>query len=200
MTARAPIRRLRRVLAVVAVLLLVATVGACGIPADDEPRAISPDNVPPEAETEAPTEDGATVPAAIWFTRIDGTRELLTRTVREVAATGSAPSPVTVLEALFEGPPNDDVATSIPAGTAVGPGGAELEQGLLTVDLNDAIDNIRGDSAWFAYGQMVCTVAELPGVEGVQFSIEGVTRPSPQGDGVSTDTPLTCEAYDNLRA
>jgi spore germination protein GerM len=199
MTPTAPTRRLRRGLAVVTGLLLGATVGACGIPADDEPRAISPDNVPPEAENEAPPEEGATVPAAIWFTRIDGTRELLTRTMHDVAATGSAPSPVTVLETLFEGPPSDDVATSIPAGTAVGPGGADLDQGLLTVDLNDAIDNIRGERAWFAYGQMVCTVSELPGVEGVQFSIEGVTRPSPQGDGVSTNTPLTCEAYDNLR-
>jgi spore germination protein GerM len=200
MTATAPTRRRpRRRPAAAAVLLLGASVAACGIPADDDPRAISPDNVPPEAETEAPAEDGATEVAAIWFTRSDGSRELLTRTEQEVAASGAAPSPASVLEALFEGPPNEDVGTSIPTRTALGPGGAELTQGLLTVDLNDAINDVLGERASLAYGQMVCSVDELPGVEGVRFSFEGRTRPSPRGDGVTTETPLTCEAYDNLR-
>jgi spore germination protein GerM len=195
-----PHRRTRRLLAAVAALLLGATAGACGIPADDDPRAISPDNVPPEAEAETQPEEGATVvPAAIWFTRSDGTRSLLARTQQQVAATGSAPSAATVLDALFEGPPNDDVGTSIPAPTAVGPRGAELVRGLLTVDLNDGINDVRGDGAALSYGQMVCTVDELPGVEGVLFTFEGESRPSPRGDGVATDTPLTCEDYDNLR-
>jgi spore germination protein GerM len=192
-----PPRRARRILAVSAALLLAAALGGCGIPADDDPRAISPDNVPPEAELETQPEEGATVAAAIWFTRSDG--ELLARTEQQVAATGSAPSAVTVLEALFEGPPSDDVGTSIPSRTAVGPGGAELVRGLLTVDLNDAINDVLGERASVAYGQMVCTVDELPGVEGVRFSFEGETRPSPQGDGVTTDAPLTCEDYANLR-
>lgn len=200
MTAPAPPRRrTRRTLAATAALLLGATVGACGIPADDDPRTISPENVPPEAETETPPEEGATVVAAIWFTRSDGRRDLLTRTEQEVAATGSAPSPATVLEALFEGPPSEDVGTSIPVGTAVGPGGAEQVGGLLTVDLNDAINDVLGERASSAYGQMVCTVDELPGVDGVEFSFEGETRPSPRGDGVTTNAPLTCDAYDNLR-
>jgi spore germination protein GerM len=194
-----PHRRTRRLLTAAAALLLAATAGACGIPADDDPRAISPDNVPPEAEAEAQPEEGARVPAAIWFTRSDGTRSLLARTQQQVAATGSAPSAATVLDALFEGPLSDDVGTSIPAPTAVGPGGAELARGVLTVDLNDGINDVRGDGAVLSYGQMVCTVDELPGVEGVLFTFEGESRPSPRGDGVATDDPLTCEDYNDLR-
>jgi spore germination protein GerM len=189
---------------VLVVLLAAGGVAACGIPADDGPRAISPDNVPVDDEGTATTEEGQTLVAPLFFTRFDGNREELIEVEREVPTGGSSPSPspATVLEALLAGPGEEaeaeHIVTKIPAATALASPPA-LAGGVLTVDLNPAIRNVQSDGARLAYGQLVCTAGALPGVDAVLFTVEGEPLRPPTGDGETSSAPLTCDAYANLR-
>jgi spore germination protein GerM len=186
----------------VACLVAVGMLGACGIPADDEPRAISPDSVPDDAEETTPTDASDTLQADLYFTRFDGDRNVLVRTEREVPAGGSSstPTPATVLEALLAGPQEADasanIVTSIPAGTSLA--STMLAGDILVVDLNAAISGVQADGARLAFGQMVCTATALAEVGSVRFTVEGAPLAPPTGDGETSDAPLTCDAYDNL--
>lgn len=183
----------------------LALVAGCGIPADDEPRAVSREQVPDDLEepSEGQTE-GRTVTATLYFTRYDGNRDNLAGVDRQVPTSGAATaaSPSTVLEALLGGPTTDEEAdnllTKIPADTALdgqpelGPGGT------LTVRLNGAINRVQGDGARLAFGQMVCSVDPLPQVDDVLFAVEGEPFQAPNGEGETSSEPLTCESYANL--
>jgi spore germination protein GerM len=192
--------------ALAAVLLLVGGAAACGIPADDTPRAISQEQVPDDLESEGDVaDDGQTLLADLYFTRFDDSRDNLVTVEREVPTGGSSstPTPATVLEALLAGvqdddPGAEDIVTKIPADTAL-VGQPDLVDGVLTVDLNSAISGVQGDGARLAYGQMVCTADALDEVRGVLFAIEGQPVQAPTGAGETSDAPLTCESYANLR-
>lgn len=193
----------RSAIAWVAPLLAVVALGSCGIPADDGPRAISPDSVPADEQTTVPTDDGETEPASLYFTRFDGDRNVLVETERRVPAGGSSssPTPSTVLEELLAGPQDTDepadVVTSIPAGTSLA-STPMLRGDVLAVDLNTSISGVQGEGSVLAYGQMVCTVTELAEVASVRFSVEGVPVDPPTGEGEISDEPLTCDAYENV--
>ncbi len=197
--------RARAALAAV-VLLLVGWAAACGIPADDTPRAISQEQVPDDLDSEGDiADDGQTLLADLYFTRFDGSRDNLVSVEREVPTGGSSstPTPATVLEALLAGvqdddPGAEDIVNKIPADTAL-VGQPDLVDGVLTVDLNSAISGVQGDGARLAYGQMVCTADALDEVRGVLFAIEGQPVQAPTGAGETSDAPLTCESYANLR-
>ncbi len=186
-------------------VLLAGGLAACGIPADDGPRAISQDQAPDDLGGGADvSEDGQTLLATLYFAQFGGERDNLVTLEREVPTGGSSstPTPATVLEALLAGVPDDGeetdtMVTRIPAGTALA-GQPELVGGLLTVDLNAAIFGVQGDGARVAYGQMVCTADALEEVESVQFTVEGQAVQAPMGDGEASSTPLTCESYANL--
>jgi spore germination protein GerM len=199
--------RSRRVpAAVLGVAVLGAGVlGACGIPADSEPRAITEEQIP-DATTTTPDigDEGQTRSVELYFTRFDGSRDVLTTVQHEVPTGGESglPTPATVLEALLGGVSADDasdpaVVTKIPADTSLA-SQPELNGDILTVDLNNGIRGVQGDGARLAFGQMVCTVDLLADVEGVVFEIEGDPVYPPIGDGETSSAPLTCSSYDNL--
>lgn len=197
-------RRVRALL--VALATAVAVAAGCGIPADDEPRAVSREQVP--GDLEEPPEgqaEGRTVTATLYFTRYDGDRDNLAGVDRQVPASGAdtSASPSTVLEALLDGPTSaeeaDNLLTKIPADTALD-GQPELDRsGTLTVRLNGAINRVQGDGARLAFGQMVCSVDPLPQVDSVLFAVEGQPFQAPNGDGETSSEPLTCDSYANLR-
>jgi spore germination protein GerM len=186
------------------VVVLLGVSAACGIPADDGPRSISDDKTPgtmgdgPEVAA-----DGQTLQAELYFTRFDGRHHNLVPIKRRVPTGGSSstPTPATVLEALLSGVGEDasalDVVTKIPADTGLA-SQPELKDGILTVDLTEAINGVQSDGARLAYGQMVCTVAALDEVESVLFTVEGQPVPPPTGDGDTTNVPLTCASYASL--
>ncbi|HEX5366705.1 MAG TPA: GerMN domain-containing protein [Acidimicrobiales bacterium] len=181
---------------------LVTVLGACGIPADDRPRHIAQEQLP---ATSRPADAGGSEQARavdLWFTRFDGDHDVLTTVTAEVptASESGRPSPAAVLEALLAGVPEDPdpaVVTKIPADTALADPPV-LEGGILTVDLDNGISGVQGDGARLAYGQIVCTVDGLDGVEGVLFTIEGKAVQPPDGRGETGRDPLSCAAYENL--
>jgi len=195
----------RRLTAAVSLAAGLAAAG-CGIPADDGPRDISQDQLP---ATSAPVDvggEGQALAVDLWFTRFDGSRDVLTTVTEEVPTGGESgqPTPATVLDALLGGVPDDpgsdpSVVTKIPADTALA-SQPELRSGILTIDLDHGISGVQGDGARLAYGQMVCTTDALDGVDGVLFTIDGQPLQPPNGQGETGSAPLTCAAYDNLAA
>jgi hypothetical protein len=151
-----------------AAAVLAATAAACGIPADDDPRAISQEGVPEEVQgDDGATSGGETAIANLYFSSFDGNSDRLVAVERDVPSTAgsSAPTPAIVLESLLDGvqpgeAPADTaadapLATKIPDGTALRE--AELAgNGVLSVDLNAAISGVTTPGASLAYGQMVC--------------------------------------------
>lgn len=203
--SRSPTRDRPARLAALAAALVAGLVGACGIPADDEPREITQEELPGTTTTTLEVgEEGQTRSVELWFTRFDGDRDVLTSVEQEVPTGGESgrPTPATVLDALLSGVPTDgdvapDVVTKIPADTALA-SQPELLNGILTVDLDSGISSVQGNGARLAFGQMVCTVDALEGVEGVVFEIEGDPVNPLVGGGETSSAPLTCDAYDNL--
>jgi spore germination protein GerM len=191
---------------------VVLTFTACGIPADESPRAISSDEQTPAVTepTTTTTADGQTLRAELYFTIFDGNRDNLVAVSREVPAGGApTPSPATVLGNLLDGvipgeqasgdvANPDNIVTKIPADTALASQPVLDERGTLTIDLNPAINSAQSDGARLAYGQLVCTATALDEVRDVQFSVEGERVGAPSGEGDNQMTPLTCEDYANL--
>jgi spore germination protein GerM len=194
-----------RARAILGVVLLAVGAAACGIPADDGPRAITQDQRPAELESDSEvTSGGQTLVTDLYFTRFDGSRHNLVPIERAVVTGGSSsrPTPATVLEALLAGVPDDeqasDLVTRIPADTALD-GPPDLDStGVLTVYLSAAISGVQGDGARLAYGQLVCTADALDEVRSVRFAVDGQPVQAPTGEGETSNAPLTCDSYDNL--
>jgi spore germination protein GerM len=195
-----------------AAAVLAAAAAACGIPADDDPRAISQEGVPEEVQgDDGATSGGETAIANLYFSSFDGNSDRLVAVERDVPSTAgsSAPTPAIVLESLLDGvqpgeAPADTaadapLATKIPDGTALRE--AELAgNGVLSVDLNAAISGVTTPGASLAYGQMVCTADELEDVTSVRFTVEGSPVAPPTGDGDTTSRTVTCDDYAALLA
>jgi spore germination protein GerM len=101
--------------------------------------------------------------------------------------------PASVLASLFAGPNASErdaqLDTAIPADVellAARPVGQ-----VLTVDLNDAFDQLTADGLRLAVAQIVSTATDIDGVRSVQLRIDGEPRVWPLGNGELTDRPLT---------
>ncbi|HEX5946623.1 MAG TPA: GerMN domain-containing protein [Acidimicrobiales bacterium] len=209
--ARALPRPRARARMALGVVVLLGSLAACGIPGDEGPRAIDQEQIPDQgAAAGGAPGDGRTALADLYFTTHDGTRDRLVVVQRQVPAGGSAsaPTPSTVLENLLLGTQEGDdpvgdtnlenVVTLIPPQTQLA-SPPELADGILTVDLNTAINGVQGEGARSAYGQLVCTADALVDVRGVLFSIDGEPVNAPTA-GENSGEPLTCDDYANMVA
>ena len=181
---------------VVATSVVMLALAACGLQEDESPRAISDADAPltlgtQPATTVAPA-GAATV--ELWFT----TGDLLQPVVREV----SDRSPEAVLQALLDGVTAEDpsgLSTAIPAETVLND--ASVDGSTLTVDLGPAggaiFNAIAGPGQLAAFGQIVLTALELPGVDGVRFQVDGQPVDAPTQEG-SQPGPLTARHYASL--
>ena len=183
--------------------MAMALIAACGVPADDEPRAISQEQQPSQDLTDD-TSDGQTGPATLYLVRFDGTNNLLSPVEVEVpVASASAPTPATALETLLGDTPDqalqeDGYNTAIPANTRLMSPPLLDDEGVLTIDINEPLYRVQAPGSSLAFGQIVCTADAFDEVGAVQLRLDGVVRPAPMGDGESSSQPLTCDAYRNL--
>jgi spore germination protein GerM len=180
--------------------LAVAVLGAagCGIPTDDQPRAISRENVPEDGadtttETTAPQ---GTVTAPIYLVRSPENPRLVPVERDMPAASATArPDPAAVLETLLRATPNDreradGITNLIPERTRLA-SQPELARGTLVIDLTRAIFDVEGENQRAAFGQIVCTADALEGVDAVRFQVAGEPAEA-QVDSGATDGPVTC--------
>lgn len=187
------------------VVALLGLAAACGIQADDGPRAITQDQRPDDLERDAAPTDGPTLRAEVYFTRYDGDRYNLVavETAVQPGSSSSRPTPATVLEALLDGVDDADedapnIVTKIPPDTELAGPPVLDDAGVLTVHLTTGISGVWSDGARLAYGQLVCTAAALDEVESVRFIVGDQPIQAPTGEGETSTGPLTCDSYANV--
>ena len=181
----------RRTPALLALLVLL-TVG-CGVPRDDQPRALDPSVAPFQAYVpEAAPEPQGDRPVALYLVRADR----LQRTERRI----ETPAPGRVLRQLLEGPTSQELAsgltTAIPATVTLE--GLTMSSDIAVVSLAGLQqEQIRTDQLT-AFAQIVATLDDLPGIEGVRFRSGGADLEVPRGDSSLTDGPLKAADYAEL--
>ena len=184
-------------------LLVAALLGACGVPADDEPRAIDQEHVSEEITED--TAEGRTDTATLYLTRSGASGTLLAPAEWQVpvGTSSTSPTPTTALETLLAFQPDETaqaqgLGTQIPPNTRlVGP--LEIDgEGVLTIDLNETLYGMPAPASSLAFGQVVCTADAFGEVGAVLFEQDGQPRRVPMGDGESSGQPLTCDSYANL--
>ncbi|HUF33722.1 MAG TPA: GerMN domain-containing protein [Acidimicrobiales bacterium] len=178
-------------------MAMALAVAGCGTGSDGEPRAISSDQVPfglldPSTTTTTTSPVAATVPASVYLVDGDG---VLTQVRREVEA------PLTIgraLESLLEqvstAEAEEGLRSSIPSGTELRDFSAP-EAGIVTIDLSSSIDNVTGEPLRRALAQIVWTATAVPEVNRILIAVDGEPREVPDGNGVSTATPLSRTDY-----
>ena len=175
----------RRTLVVLAGALLA--LAACGIPLDEEPRAISADDIglvtTTTTTTPAPTVTGPeTRVMSLYFV---GEGDVLAKSDR---ATEQAPTVQFVLSELLGGTTamerDDGLFSAIPEGTQLLGTSVNSITFVATVNLSEDINSITGARLTQAYAQLVFTATALPDVESVRFAIDGdpVNVPTDRAD------------------
>lgn len=180
---------MRRLAALLALPVLVG----CGIPQDEQPRALDPAAAPFRvfASQAAPTPEGE-LAAELWLVRGDRPEPV----VRAVPRPGS---PEQVLEQLLAGPTETEseagLSTAIP--TAFELDDVQVEDGIAVVSLEGLGDQVRNDNN-VAFAQIVATLDARPDIEGVRFRTGDTDLQVPRGDGSLTDAPVNRESYAEL--
>jgi spore germination protein GerM len=188
-----------------AALLAIVVAAACGVPADDKPRAISQEQAPDLDEGDVDTSPAVTEPAMLFLTRADPDANHLVPVQQQVPVgpSSTSPTPATALETLLSYMPDESLraegyASRIPPNTALASPPELDDRGVLLVDLNSNIDNVQAEGSRLAFGQIVCTADAFDEVQAVRFQVEGQSRAAPTGDGATSDEPVSCRSYADL--
>jgi spore germination protein GerM len=170
----------------------------CGIPTDDNPRAISSESVPDAAvdDTTEATASEPTVAAPIYLVQSPDDPRLVDVKRRVPAGSPAAgPDPAAVLEKLLSATPNpreqaNGITNLIPEDTRLA-SQPQLARGTLVVDLTNEIFDVEGEPQRAAFGQIVCTANALEGVNLVRFLVQGEPT-GVQADSGAVDGPVSC--------
>ncbi|MEV6816188.1 GerMN domain-containing protein [Micromonospora sp. NPDC051296] len=171
---------------------LLTLIAACGVPAEDRPRTVTPPPGPfPHTATAAPTaaETGA-VTEMLYFTRDD-------RLVPVIRRIDQVPTLDALLQDLVAGPTpaeRDDGLTSALPG-ALSNAVVELVDGRARVTVGPAAADTGRSDELLAYGQLVCTLTARTDVEAVFFVRDGVPLRVPRADLSLSSDPLTAADY-----
>lgn len=203
---------MKRLVASALVFAALAGAAACGVDADDGPRAIPTDDLQasqaPGATTTTAEEVrddpvGEPVPIEIYFAREadedGGVLQAVTRNVSS-PATESA-----VLDALFLDTPtgaerDEGLVTAIPTATRQVRPPRREDGGVLQVSLTAGLLDVEGETLKLAFGQIVCSMTALESVRRVTFVVDGEPVPAIDGAGEQATGPVSCSDYRNLVA
>lgn len=187
--ARRRIRGARCVAAALAALVAAS----CGFPTQRDAHAVPDDNVPDAlrtTDTDDPTPNVATEPAAIWFVR----DTVLDQVQHRVAAPATAD---TVVAELLLGPTEGEQGRSfrsaIPDATVVV--SASTAGGLATVELAPEFAEIPVADQVLAVGQLVLTLTDLRGVGRVRFQVDDAVVAVPLPTGEASDQTVSRDDY-----
>ncbi len=181
---------IRRAVAFLFAVVGLAALGGCGLPVDSSPQAIPAAQLP-KALSETISNNffisGHPPGAASVDIYLVGPDEQLVATPRYMKPPLTAQK---VLYALEAGP---NATESYKGVTSSIPDGAELvadgvSGGVLTVLLDTTFGSLRPGQATFEFGQIVCSVTELQGINGVLFKYDGTAIRPLVGDGAISST------------
>ena len=195
---------MRRVLAVLAVMGLVATACGSGEATDAGPVPGRPSEsettVDPDAtDTTTPspealaTASATTTEVAVWLVRGE-TLESVNRTVPRVPGIGAE-----AVKALLAGPTpaesRSGFSTAVPRDTRFI--GLVIDgNGIAKVDLTRDFESGGGSlGLTLRLAQVTCTLNQFPSVKGVRFALGGELVSVFSGNGIVIDKPVTCDSY-----
>ena len=193
----------RRAVAAGLAALLAATLASCGLPADDEPRAIAEGDIPadlldpnPTSSTTVSVAAGTTVVVYLLEERQGGNR--LVAVEREVT---EASTPDQRLAALFGGATKREtdagLTSGIPVDTQLLSVAVDEEEDEVVVDVSGDLFNIEGAQLAQAFAQIVWTATEpsAGGYTRVRFLVDGESTTVFDADGASTEDAVSRADY-----
>ena len=177
-----------------ACLAVAALLTGCGVPQDDEPRALDPAQAPfqvlREDQPVAPTGDAR---ADLYFVRDN-------RVVRQTRRVEGPADATAVLELLLAGPTpgqvEDGISSALPSTFTVE--GVELEAGVAVVTLGGSSTQISASP--LAFAQVVATLTAPGLARAVRFRLDDEDLPVPRGDASVTELPVDRQDYAELLA
>lgn len=179
-----------RLLVALGVVAALPLLGACGLGEDDEPRVISPENVPPdlldpEQESTTTTRGPGEVEVPIYL--IDQVAEelVLASTMRTVQ---DPDRPQSRIEALLAATPTEleqaeQLTTAIPPEVQLLDSEHDPDERELMLDLSREIFDVRGQALSNAFAQIVYTATELDTVSTVRFRVDGIPTNALDAEG-----------------
>lgn len=179
----------------VASVIAAITITGCALQEDSSPR-----DIPEEQQVDfgfVVTGDEAVGENRIYLVTSSaaGSETQLRAVARAVAA-----EPNALLDSLLLGPNTEELDQQL--GTAIPPAlaitSARTIGRVLTIDVNDALDELTSDGLRLALAQLVTTASELDSVDAVRIRTAGENQSWPTGDGELTDRPLTTYDYPGL--
>lgn len=184
-------RRLRRLVAITASLLLVAAT-ACTVSSDRQPRDVLDEERPSAANTTVPVSPQPGTGSIVYFLGPPGTSA-----ASPLVPVGRAAQrdPADLFATLFEGPSAQEqqalsVRTAIPVGTRLISAALDA-QGTLTLDVSAEFLGNAGDVLLDAVVQVVYTAARVNGERRVRLLVEGEPQDWPTSAGTTTRDPLS---------
>jgi len=186
----------RRLFAAILVLLAVV-VGGCGLSADESPRLIDAQDLPPELRlgqipTPVPQPDTAEALGSNQVHMVQNNR--LVTVERAIAD-----SPDQLMELLllrtFPAEAASNISTAIPRGTSVQSTTVDRSLDLVVVDLAPGSLDSRRSEQQLAFAQIVYTLTSLPDIEVVQFVQSDPLNPNAEAVplAVQTDSRTTLQ-------
>jgi hypothetical protein len=182
---------MKRLLPAALVLLLVS---ACGVAAEDKPRAIGPSAIPPALATTSPPAPLPSGPqnASIYLVR----DRHLVATPRK---TSVSPTVTSLMQQLLAGP--TDVERSAGLSSAVPPDASVsvllTNGGTATVTIPGADAPSRLDEN-LGFGQIVLTLSASPQVRSVVFVRDDIPLDVPRADGSISKGPFVTSDFSAL--
>ncbi|MFV0315690.1 MAG: GerMN domain-containing protein [Microthrixaceae bacterium] len=169
--------------------VLVIVGAACGITADSEPRALPVTTTTSTTPTSEPTGDQL---SNVYMV----TNGALVPTRRRVPAR----NPTEIMNSVLIRPDESEgetLSSSVPANTKL-LSARRGQNGILEVDLSADFEDVQGDARVLAIGQIVMSTTELPGVETLQFFIEGKPLKVFSGERGEVNTVTACDYAERL--
>lgn len=176
-------------------LLVALLLTGCGVPTDDEPRALdaaeAPFQVFSSTAPPAPSGDGR---VALYFVRDD-------RVVLQTRAVERSTDVDALVELLLEGPTPQQVEAGIRSALPTTFSVEDVEvgrNGVAVVTLGGESTQISTSPLGFA--QVVATLTTPGRAEAVRFRLDGEDLPVPRGDTSLTEEPVDRSDYAELLA
>ncbi|WP_018219441.1 GerMN domain-containing protein [Salinispora pacifica] len=176
-----------------AVAMLLVLLAGCGVPTDDQPRAVEAPYGPFPTPSTAVSDPAGRFTEALYFVRDD--RLVLVRRRLDVLPTVDQH-----LEHLLAGPNEAERAEGLATALfgAVTVAGIRLTETRAEVDVPSVAEGAGRSDEVFAFGQIVCTLTARPEVDSVSFLRDGAPLGVPRADGSLSPGPLTAADYVEL--
>jgi spore germination protein GerM len=188
----------------VAALVAVISLASCGVAADDEPRAIQPEDVPsdlldPDPPTSTTVSGSPTTSVTVYLLVRSGSTTRLAPTEREVSdATSRGERIAALLLPTSAEEQEEGLISSIPSDTVLLDTEIVEERDELVVNLSGALFDVQGPELANAFAQLVWTVTEIAGVRQVRFRVDGEDYRAPDAEGIEQEGAVTRADYSDL--